>query len=520
MTTNKFEQKEYDRINQGRNKSKQIMDENNNILRMKKNEYYTMQRQDKDMFNRQALEDKLHAEKTAEEKRKWTEWQKESLKNDYEESLKRKQAMSQMDRIKDKAYASQFKSSVETYEKNHNQALENLRKRNNALMDHQQRQIIPDLNSRRKNAAVNDMNKQFERTEKETLMKELNRLNKRNYEAKEISNTQRMQINNRKREFQSQAMENENYKKFVDNTVTLLSERDRKVAEERAKFRQSYAKDLENQIKEHIEKEKRVYNEMDERSQKLNQRGLAAYETGEINTGLFNLPGINREPINSREYFGRYTKKKQSSKAGSIRGLSQRGVLSERFNKELPTTSEDYLSRRRSSRGVYSPKSSSTNILGQEQNNNIGLGIEKYKSVANLHSPIKSNIPNIVKPEEKQQDQNEINVLSRKSTTMLSPRNNDNLEYKPTERDETARRNMPAAEVRPPSPQKINEEIKKQQPLNSPIKTVSPLRTSRGKTGREAPASLMDIDNKLNQKVLGSMRSGGNFLSGYNSSMN
>jgi len=64
MTTNKFEQKEYDRINQGRNKSKQIMDENNNILRMKKNEYYTMQRQDKDMFNRQALEDKLHAEKT------------------------------------------------------------------------------------------------------------------------------------------------------------------------------------------------------------------------------------------------------------------------------------------------------------------------------------------------------------------------------------------------------------------------------------------------------------------------
>jgi len=64
------------------------------------------------------------------------------------------------------------------------------------------------------------------------------------------------------------------------------------------------------------------------------------------------------------------------------------------------------------------------------------------------------------------------------------------------------------------------KKLNKLQPLNSPIKTVSPLRTSRGKTGREAPASLMDIDNKLNQKVLGSMRSGGNFLSGYNSSMN
>jgi hypothetical protein len=50
------------------------------------------------------------------------------------------------------------------------------------------------------------------------------------------------------------------------------------------KFKESYAKELENQIKEHAQKEKVNFNEMDERSLTLNQKGLQAYETGERNT--------------------------------------------------------------------------------------------------------------------------------------------------------------------------------------------------------------------------------------------
>jgi len=174
----KFEQKEYDRINMGRSTSKKVMHDNQHSLQQKNNSHFSMQQQDKDVFNRQALEDKLHAQKTAEEKKRWSEWQKESLKNDYEEQIKRREMVGQMEKEKDKVYANQYKSSVENYEFNHNKALDDMRKKNSQRMDQQQRTVIPDLNDRRKQDAVSNMKKQFESTEKETLMKELGRLNK------------------------------------------------------------------------------------------------------------------------------------------------------------------------------------------------------------------------------------------------------------------------------------------------------------------------------------------------------
>lgn len=497
----RFEQKEYDRMNMGRSKSKQVMLANQQTLNNKKSEFFNMAQQDKDVFNRQAMEDKLHAQKSAEEKKKWNEWQKESLKSNYDHQIQRKDYLSRMEKEKDRVYADQYKSSVENYEKNHNDTLNRLRQRNNQIMDAQSSTIIPDVNAERKSKAVMQMKKQFESTEKETLMKELKRLNHRNTEAQQTTEMLRMQMDLRKQKAQGENQEEASYKKYVDNTINMMSEREKKVAADKERLKQSYAKELENQIKEHNEREKRIYNEMDERSLKLNQRGLAAYETGDRAAGIFKLPGIDREKKDDREYFGRYTKRKEPSRMSGSLANSHAGALSERVNREMPKTSEEYLSRRRSSRGVFSPQSQTSNILGQPINNNTNNNaslLGKYKSMANIPSPDK-----IISSPEINSRPNEMNGLSRKST-ILSPRNIEVPEYQPTERDNTARRSIPISEAPKPS-------VPKSEPKKEEIQKPAAQALGLGQpkfSKKVAPTSILDIDSQINQRILGSMRGG------------
>jgi len=261
----KFEQKEFDKLNMGRSKSKQVMLENQHALRMKQNEFMSTKELDRNMYNHQAMKDKLHADKTAQEKKKWSDWQRESLKNNYDQQIQRKDYLTRMEKEKEKVYADQYRNSVETYEKNHNDTLNNLRRRNNDIMDKQISTVIPDLNEKRKADAVNKMKQQFENTERQTLMKELKRLNHRNEEAQETSQMLKMQMELKKKRHQSDINQDKSYKQYVDSTINMLGHKDRKMAEEREKLRQSYAKELESQMKEHNEKEKRMYNEMDEK---------------------------------------------------------------------------------------------------------------------------------------------------------------------------------------------------------------------------------------------------------------
>jgi len=310
----------------------------------------------------------------------------------------------------------------------------------------------------------------------------------------------KLQMDAKKQQFDSSRNEDKSYKNYIDNTVSMLGERDKKQAEAKQKLRQSYAQDLEYQIKEHQDKQNRMFNEMDERNLSLNQKGLVAYETGERNTGLFKLPGIDRDAQDDREYFGRYTKR-EPSKVGTQLALSHNGALSERYGRDLVKTSEDYMSQRRSQIGLMSPESNSTNILGQQVNRNSGLGMSRYKSMANIAQPER-----VISPKPMQKPElNNIEMIARKSTTMLSPRNQES-EYEPTRRDETARRYKPVGEVRPPSGgvEKINS-AKKVPALPLPYTNPPLSKTAKAKL---APASLQSIDNQLNQRILGSMRSG------------
>lgn len=516
----RFEQKEYDRINNGRQRTKQIMQENQYLLQRKSDAKHELHQQDKDVFNRQALEDRLHAEKTAEERKRWQDWQRESLKYDYEEQIKRKENLQRMEREKERIYADQFKNTVENYEYQHNKTLEDRRRKNEEVLHHQETTVIPDLNERRKKEAENTMRQQFENTEKQTLMKELSRLNKKYNAERETGDVLKLQMDIKKRDRMTHQREEENYKNYVDNTINMLGERDRKAAEERQKFRDQYAKELESQIKEHSQKEKVMYNEMDERSLTLNQKGLMAYETAQRDPSLFKLPGIDREP--ERENFARYARNKKTNKVGSEMTLSHRhGPMSDsqsitggrifgnnaqistlpygqKITKEAPKTSEEYGTRgRRSSRGVMSPP----NIHNDSNNyqNDEPTGLSKYRSMANLDSH---------KQEFDKNKSNEIGVIRVKNSNLLSPRgNNEEPEYDPTKRDNVQKRPIPN-EMRKSLTNLGSYTDRKEVHFNAPQTTQSPQRISKIDKIRNAPRSLLDIDNMLNKQVLGTMRAG------------
>ena len=190
----KFEQKEMERIIESRQRNRNIMLENQYHLQRKANEQQTLQQQDKDVFNRQALEDKLHAEKSAEEKRKWKDWQKESLKQDYEDQIKRKEQIQRMEKEKERDYANQYYNVVEKFEKDHDKKLNELRNKNARLLDSQQRVVIPDLNESRKRFAMDNMKRQFDNTERETLKNEMEKFNKKQNAKKETGNMLKMQM--------------------------------------------------------------------------------------------------------------------------------------------------------------------------------------------------------------------------------------------------------------------------------------------------------------------------------------
>lgn len=527
----RFEQKEYDRINQGRERTKDVMKENQFRLQSKHYQVESMNQEEKDVFNRQALEDKLHAEKTAEEKRRWKEWQKESLKNDYEEQIKRKEALQQMERMKEREYANQYKHTVEKYEHDHNKILDDRRRKNEEVLQAQQRTIIPDLNDRRKRDAMDNMKKQFEQTERQTLVKELNRLNKKHNAEKETGDVLKLQMDIRKKRYQTARQDEENYKKYVDNTLNMLGERDRRMAEDRKKLRESYAKDLESQIKEHNEKEKVIYNEMDERSLTLNQRGLMAYEAGERNTGLFKLPGIDRDPTDNRENYARYARNKKPTKMGeemilnhqhgfndtasynkSIKPMSHSGIktlpYSQHKYKDIPKTSEDYSTyrgERRSSRGLISPPNYKTPNILEHKETPVNAGLGRYKSMASIET-VKDQLNHTA---DKPKNRNEIGVLRGSTTNLLSPRNFEEPQYEPTKREEKDRRSYndggvskSISNLAPYTDKKtVGFDMKQDKPAGRSSKPETKLEKRN-----HSPESLLNIDRQLNSIVQGAMR--------------
>lgn len=536
----KFEKKEFDRVNNGRERNKGVMIDNKYHIIQKQNERTTLDQQDRDVFNRQALEDKLHAERNEDEKRRFKDWQREALKHDYEKQIKRKEQLGQMEKIKETDYAQQYKNSVETFENNNHRTLETLRERNGKIMKAQQETYIPDTNDQRKQDAVSNMKKQFENTEKETLRNELERLNKKSYETKETTSVLKQQMDHRVKKHQTEVNDDQFYKSYVDNTVNLLSERDRKIKEDRERLKKSYAKELENQIKEHQTKEKTIFNEMDDKVLKLNQRNLISYEVGEKKKDMFRLPGLNRDENDAREYFGRYSKEQKTNQLAAELGLglkigenqshtSRKPISVRRDSNGLgnsfkkyqiaPKTSTEEGATRRG-RGIQSPN---YNILNN-QNMTDGeyepkRGLAKYQSMTDISAmnPYKSAAPASIEP------------VKTEQRTLLSPKTREAPAYEPTKRESNQRRSLADGGVSK-SVSQLNtyrpaKEVAFEAPKhNVPQFILKPRTDNKFDKIKKVPESLIDVNKLLNNRIMGSLRNGNlgnssNFLYGQKQNM-
>jgi hypothetical protein len=92
------------------------MDENRSKIQYKMLKDTTLTQNDKDQFNRRTFEDNLNAQKTAEERRKYQDWQRETLKKDYDSQIYQKENLQKMERDKEIKHANQYKTSVNNFE--------------------------------------------------------------------------------------------------------------------------------------------------------------------------------------------------------------------------------------------------------------------------------------------------------------------------------------------------------------------------------------------------------------------
>jgi hypothetical protein len=125
----KFEQNEYERVNDCRVRSKQIMDDNMSKIHYKMLKDTTMTQNDKDQFKRRAHEDNLNAQKTAEERRKYQDWQRETLKKDYDNQIYQKENLQKMERDKEIKHANQYKNTVNNFENKYYDNLDTIKKK-------------------------------------------------------------------------------------------------------------------------------------------------------------------------------------------------------------------------------------------------------------------------------------------------------------------------------------------------------------------------------------------------------
>ena len=83
--------------------------------------------EEKDWYNQQLLEDKMHSEQQNEAQKQWRNVQRQDLASQYEMQMDRKRAMKDLEKQEDRMFADEFKKRVNQYEDQHNKGLQDHR---------------------------------------------------------------------------------------------------------------------------------------------------------------------------------------------------------------------------------------------------------------------------------------------------------------------------------------------------------------------------------------------------------
>ena len=84
-------------------------------------------KEEKDWYNQQLLEDKMHSEQQNEAQKQWRNVQRQDLASQYEMQMDRKRAMKDLEKQEERMFADEFKKRVNQYEDQHNKGLQDHR---------------------------------------------------------------------------------------------------------------------------------------------------------------------------------------------------------------------------------------------------------------------------------------------------------------------------------------------------------------------------------------------------------
>ncbi len=117
-------------------------------------------------------------------------------------------------------------------------------------LDNQSKKVIQDANELKKSAAVENMKNAYDR--EQTLEAEQNWRKQQQYknDLMETKKVQQLQMESKNLASKGSKMHEEKYRKYIDETVGLLSNRDKEESDKRKKLQNDYAKELWTQMGE------------------------------------------------------------------------------------------------------------------------------------------------------------------------------------------------------------------------------------------------------------------------------
>ncbi len=102
------------------------------------------------MFNKQQQEINAHAQAREDQRKQWTNWQKNDLLSSYKEDMARHQAQKEMSKLQEKKFAEEFGNTVKNQNLKHENDIKAHQTRQKQILDNQANTIIEDKNERKK----------------------------------------------------------------------------------------------------------------------------------------------------------------------------------------------------------------------------------------------------------------------------------------------------------------------------------------------------------------------------------
>jgi hypothetical protein len=247
--------------------------------------------------------------------------------------MERRKQMKDLERLEDKRFSEVYSQRVELENEMSRNDLKGHQEKQKKILDGQFNAVIKDENGDKKRAAVNNMRLAYERADKVNEDEKRQKAVDKKLEMAETRKILQLQMESKNMQALSSRETDKQFRTFLDQTVSVLGDRDQEEKTKRQKLATDYAKTLKEQMLSEKDRKMRMWNEMGEKERLMNAKGIQAFEAADHNLNAHSLPGFEIDKALDKDDFKRTSKTKNinfgktglgaSIAAPSILGLTQ-----------------------------------------------------------------------------------------------------------------------------------------------------------------------------------------------------